>query len=720
MNSFKKFFKIAASSDDYFHDDGSGRVFWGKQAAGVLIVCQEDKTMLLLKRSSNVEEPGTWGTAGGAIGQEENPQDGANREAKEELGSLPKYKELLHSFVYTSGTFKYTTFVYDIGLAEKKNWTQSIYLNWENDEYRWFPFDSLPSNLHFGLEFLRNKLEEVGLDEISEPKGIYDWLIKAIKNLHQEHKLPLEEGKKYIQLIPKEISEYKWDEIDEINSKLILALSPISKFLLSQKDAIGARKVLDIKNKLKIRTNTNDLNKPKQERSSFNQFLYHGLPAADAYSVLQTKKFIKNSAFDRVSFTSDLLIAAKFGDVALVFDGKRLQRKYQARKMNYITNKQQEQLDYAKNNEDSKRPKISNIFAYEKEWSIFTPFQFEDADLIKIIVFFYDEKTKSMSKRIKGMLETTTDKPVQLVSVPSYSGQIPKVTSPSDLEVKDLRTNIATNVSGPLQQFISEARVLIEKIKKYYKDKYKLDKDDDILYFLRNTSIYNNVNYVYREMQGNVNLLKESNYYSSDLDRFEKVVEVVSNAYESLKNDNSFPNESSKLAQYLKQVLDSSESIKNAFVDKFMSEDDKIIETIFSKSYGMAKAYWDKLENWINQHPEFIINTIRENNLNKSNMYEKEDGKSYSRLIDLLRRIKNPNIIPDDIWIKFPFELIDSDYIENIPTEKLISILKQVKNLHDKSVDHWIEDHRLEYAKGAKKQKLQDVIDAIRSESQID
>ena len=717
MDSFKNFFKIAASTDDVFHDDGSGRIFWGKQAAGVLLVCQEDQTIFLLKRSSQVEEPGTWGTAGGAIGINEDPQEGANREAKEELGILPQYKELLHSFVYTSGTFKYTTFVYDLSLEEKKKWIPSISLNWENDEYRWFQFDSLPSDLHFGLEFLKKKLEEAGLEEISDPQGSYDWLIKEIKELHKKYQLPTDEAKKFLDLIPKNIESYNANEIEEKNDFLKLAFATIVKFFVSNKNVLGFRKSLEIKNKLEQfkKGGPSDLNKPKHERSKINQFLYHGLPASDAYSVLQSKNFVKNSSFDRVSFTSDLLVAAKFGDVALVFDGKRLQRRYQAKKMIYLNDKQLSSLDWKQHNEDSKKPKISQIYSYEKEWSIFFPFKFEDDDLIKIIIFFYDEKSRNISKRIKKMLETVTNKPIQLFSVPSYSRMIPDMSSPENLEKSDLRTNIANNVTGPLYQFILEARPVIEKMKKYYAEKYNLTNESDILYFVRRTEIYSGVNTIYQEIQRNEIFLKENRYWKNDLKDFEKIMRPIQAIYQALQNDYSdFRKDALRLSEYLKKVIDASESVKENFSKKFLSNDQEMIDLIFSISYGIPAFYYEKMEDWINKNTDFLINTIRQNNLNDDNYYSSE-GPCYSQLVDLLARIKDPNIIPNDIWLKFPVKLIDSKYIENMSDEKLIQILSKVKQINDKPVDQWIEDYRLEYATGIKKQKYQTIIDAFRT-----
>ena len=41
--------------------------FYGKAGAGILFFCQNQ--VLLLERSPNVQEPGTWGIPGGAIGE---------------------------------------------------------------------------------------------------------------------------------------------------------------------------------------------------------------------------------------------------------------------------------------------------------------------------------------------------------------------------------------------------------------------------------------------------------------------------------------------------------------------------------------------------------------------------------------------------------------------------------------------------------------------------
>ena len=147
-------------AEDFYHSS-SGHRYWGKQAAGILILCLQDATALLLLRSENVQHPGTWGIAGGAVSEEEETQDGALREAEEELGSLPHFEKLLDTVVYQDGGFSYHTFIYNISLEEKENWTSQISLNWENDDFKWFDLRNLPNGLHFGVVYLEKFLPKI-------------------------------------------------------------------------------------------------------------------------------------------------------------------------------------------------------------------------------------------------------------------------------------------------------------------------------------------------------------------------------------------------------------------------------------------------------------------------------------------------------------------------------------------------------------------------------
>jgi 8-oxo-dGTP pyrophosphatase MutT (NUDIX family) len=163
--------------------------YWGKKASGILFVCAEDNTMLLLRRSNLVEQPGTWSIAGGAIGEgyhvnvhgEKDPPNkvflsSAQREAEEELGSLPLVDRLIDTTMFTDGSFTYKTYVFNISLKEKLLWTPSIKLNWENDEAKWFAIDNAPGNLHFGLEYSLNQLRRQSTEQpaVEENPGIQE------------------------------------------------------------------------------------------------------------------------------------------------------------------------------------------------------------------------------------------------------------------------------------------------------------------------------------------------------------------------------------------------------------------------------------------------------------------------------------------------------------------------------------------------------------------
>lgn len=137
----------------------------------MLLVCTDDGTVLLLKRSQEVEDPGTWGNAGGALGEgfyssddtSEDPPDAdfyqtAVKEAFEELSIVPQSGQLLAITAFRDGHFTYKTFVYDVSLAEKNRISKGIRLNWENDSWEWFGFKNMPGNLHPGVVFSLGEL----------------------------------------------------------------------------------------------------------------------------------------------------------------------------------------------------------------------------------------------------------------------------------------------------------------------------------------------------------------------------------------------------------------------------------------------------------------------------------------------------------------------------------------------------------------------------------
>jgi len=119
--------------------------FWGSAGAGCIIMAADTKRILLPKRSEWVQEPGTWGTWGGAIDSGEDPQEAALREVEEEAGYSGGVQKMIHLFRFQSGKFRYDTFLAIVSTEFTPN------LNWETEQADWFELGDFPQPLHFGL-----------------------------------------------------------------------------------------------------------------------------------------------------------------------------------------------------------------------------------------------------------------------------------------------------------------------------------------------------------------------------------------------------------------------------------------------------------------------------------------------------------------------------------------------------------------------------------------
>ncbi len=116
-------------------------------SAGLLFQRDDDGRILLALRSQDVTDPDLWGTPGGHTELGESPIDTAIIEASEELGPLPMQFDIVGE--YPSKDSAYTTFHAIIGGDDANAWIPT--LNWENDEWEWFPVDALPDNTHPGV-----------------------------------------------------------------------------------------------------------------------------------------------------------------------------------------------------------------------------------------------------------------------------------------------------------------------------------------------------------------------------------------------------------------------------------------------------------------------------------------------------------------------------------------------------------------------------------------
>ena len=137
------------------HDtsDETGR-FWGEEGAGVVFWCPDTRNVLLAKRSQHVNEPGTWGTWGGALEEGESPEEAAKREAYEEAGAEVEEVELVWTFKDPHSDFQYHNFVAVVSHEFKPK------LDYETAGFKWAPLTAPPSPTHFGLKALWPHLKQ--------------------------------------------------------------------------------------------------------------------------------------------------------------------------------------------------------------------------------------------------------------------------------------------------------------------------------------------------------------------------------------------------------------------------------------------------------------------------------------------------------------------------------------------------------------------------------
>lgn len=128
--------------------------FWGKAAAGCILLAKDTGRIGIALRGPEVEQPGTWGTIGGAVVGDATPAQTVRKETPEEIGyTIRPTDKLVPLDVFESGEFRYTTFVLVVqGEFEAK-------LNWENKAFAWFDFGNWPRPLHFGLQKTLDKPE---------------------------------------------------------------------------------------------------------------------------------------------------------------------------------------------------------------------------------------------------------------------------------------------------------------------------------------------------------------------------------------------------------------------------------------------------------------------------------------------------------------------------------------------------------------------------------
>jgi 8-oxo-dGTP pyrophosphatase MutT (NUDIX family) len=124
--------------------------YFGHQGAGALLIAASTGRCLLMLRSQDVLQPGTYGNVGGAHKVEEEPESAARRETREETGWNGPDDQLitLPAYVYVDKAFTYRNFI--IVVPEEFD---PIY-GWEAVGHVWTKSDDLPDPLHFGMQAL--------------------------------------------------------------------------------------------------------------------------------------------------------------------------------------------------------------------------------------------------------------------------------------------------------------------------------------------------------------------------------------------------------------------------------------------------------------------------------------------------------------------------------------------------------------------------------------
>jgi len=137
--------------------------YWGDMGAGVLPMARSTGRFLLALRSRHVYEPGTWGTIGGKVEDDEAAEDAAVREFREETRSRARVG-LLPLFVYTDedAGFEYHNHLGTVAREFKPR------ANWETARWAWVTLAELLAiePKHFGLAALLS--DEASLTKLIE------------------------------------------------------------------------------------------------------------------------------------------------------------------------------------------------------------------------------------------------------------------------------------------------------------------------------------------------------------------------------------------------------------------------------------------------------------------------------------------------------------------------------------------------------------------------
>ncbi len=696
--------------------------YWGSKAAGLFIICKEDGTGLLLKRSAGVQNPGTWGIAGGALEHgEDNSLEGAKREALEELSALPPLNDFIDTVIFKDGDFTYTTYVYNISREAKKQWTQQIKLNWENDRWQWFSLDSLPANLHFGVEFIKKTLTEKGHTFFEEAKDGFDWLRQGLRALEQQatDKEPFQSLSMLLEQPPQIWGEGRIEPAEQriYFENLKTSLHRLLKHYLRQKDFPAAYEVRSLLKKLfmsashtiedykkRYEENPDIKQLPKREQAAHSGLLYHGTYLADALSVLKNNTFQKGSAFDRLSLSSDMTTAMKFGDTIFAFDAGKLQHRG-AKKMKYVSEKQmqehQKQTGTYVNEDDPKNPKIFDIYRYEREWFVWLPFTFKSDELVKVIFVKPEWRKPELIERAKNLLQEATKVPVQIIAYPNYAQHGLETSKEEEFKGGDIKFNLYQTF-GIGHEFMSKAREILAQEKKRIKEKHPDYNDGDIKYTIEHSGWYYLMNGVYRELQQmNERRHSPSLYDGQQLDEYFRNIQYV---YDRIDWNEYTTLPAAPLKPLLEKLLSKREPLKEAFTDSFLSDEKDLEKAIGNYASSWMRPYREKLKAWMEGHLDKFVSYVQ--GLREGASYDiTTSAREFIRETDKLTQL------PDTILTSFPGSAIDNKHFENLGEDRIRRMVSHNPNLQDYEFKY-----ELERSSGSRRKALELVRDIYYGE----
>lgn len=150
-------FRLMEAEDERPHWEALEQTgYYGKQAAGSVPFARDTKRFLIAHRSRYVEQPGTWGTWGGAVNEGESPEGTARREFQEE-SDYHGAVQMVPLYVFRDKSFRYSNYLAIVEHEFKPHFgTHYPQPGWETQGYRWVAYGDWPQPMHFGLKALLN------------------------------------------------------------------------------------------------------------------------------------------------------------------------------------------------------------------------------------------------------------------------------------------------------------------------------------------------------------------------------------------------------------------------------------------------------------------------------------------------------------------------------------------------------------------------------------